>query len=138
VEERVHRALQQVELANRVDDAPQHLSYGERKRAALATVLAMAPRVVALDEPFSNLHPALVRRVAEVLAGVDSTLVVVSQEILPVLGMCQRVAVLTGGRIRWVGPVAELVKERRILEEAGLDFAYYCSLCRALAAAGEP
>lgn len=132
IDGRVRQALAQVELSGRIDDAPQHLSYGERKRAALATVLAMEPGVVALDEPFSNLHPALVRRLVEVLDSLSSTVLVVSQEILPVLGLCRRVAVLTEGRVRWVGPVTDLMEERSVLASAGLDFGYYCELCRTL------
>lgn len=143
VERRVRRALERVELDARLDDAPHTLSYGERKRAALATVLAMEPGVIALDEPFSNLHPALVRRLVDVLRGVSSTVLVVSQEILPVLGLCSRVAILAEGRVRWVGPVPKLMEERAVLEEAGLDFGYYCSLCRSLngggrASSGDP
>ena len=109
-----------------------HLSLGERKRVALATVLAMRPDIVAFDEPFSNLNPAMVEQVIGIVAGLRATVIIVSQSIIPVLAVCDRIAVLNEGRIAAVGPVAEIASNRDLLRECGLDFHFYCEICRDL------
>ncbi|HPW16809.1 MAG TPA: ABC transporter ATP-binding protein [Candidatus Aminicenantes bacterium] len=118
---RVRDVLERVGLAGFERRNPHRLSLGERKRAALATVLSMAPEVVAFDEPFSNLHPALVERLMGLIAGLDATVILVSQQILPALAVCDRIAVLLDGRIARTGTPAEIAADRALLSAAGLD-----------------
>lgn len=127
---RTAEALAAVGLTGTGDRPPHHLSFGERKRAALATVLAMNPRVIALDEPFSNLDPAMVRQLMGLVAGLPATVVVVSQAVLPALALCHRVAVLVDGRVEAVGTPAEVAADRALLKRAGLEFDFYGAICR--------
>jgi len=119
---RVRAVLDRVGLAGFEGRNPHHLSLGERKRAALAAVLAMEPEVVAFDEPFSNLNPALVESLTRIITGLDATVVLVSQQILPALAVCDRIAVLLEGKIARTGTPSEIAADRDFLRAAGLDF----------------
>lgn len=120
--ERVTRVLDRVGLASFERRNPHRLSLGERKRAALAAVLAMEPEVVAFDEPFSNLNPALVESLTGIIAGLEATVILVSQQVMPALAVCDRIAVLLEGRIARTGTPAEIAADRAFLRTAGLDF----------------
>ena len=63
------------------DRAPHHLSFGQRRRVAVATVLAMHPEILVLDEPSSNLDPAARRELAEILRGLPVTLLMVTHDL---------------------------------------------------------
>ena len=130
VRERVSGALEAMRLAGFESKTSHHLSYGERKRVALATVLAMRPSLVALDEPFSNLDPSMVRQLVEIIRGLDATVVVVSQQILPVLSFCERLGIMIEGRFEAVGSTREIVRDRALLARCGLDLDYYCDICK--------
>lgn len=98
------------------------LSQGEKRRAALATVLAMRPGVVVFDEPFANLDPGMVERVAALIASLPCTVVLISQEIVPALACCSRMIVLDQGRVAADGAAMELARNRPLLRESGIDF----------------
>jgi cobalt/nickel transport system ATP-binding protein len=132
VRRRVTEALNALHMAGSEGRASHTLSYGERRRAALATVLVMEPRVVALDEPFSNLSPAMVKSLISILRGWTATLIVVSQAILPLLAACDRLALLADGMIQAVGSTREIAGDRELLRRHGLDFNYYLESYRRL------
>lgn len=132
VEQRVTETLEALEMAGMAGRHSHRLSYGERRRAALATVLIMRPRLVALDEPFANLSPSLVERLIAIIRGLPATVVIVSQSILPLLSVCDRIAVLAEGRVQAVGPTAEILRDRALLQRYGLDFTFYLDSARRL------
>ena len=100
VEARVVEALEAVGMADAVDRAPHHLSLGERRRVAVATVLAMHPTTLVLDEPSANLDPAARSELAAVLRDLpELTLVVVTHDLPYALELCPRSVVLDRGRI---------------------------------------
>jgi cobalt/nickel transport system ATP-binding protein len=129
---RVRDALERLDLPGTEARSTHELSYGERRRVAIATVLAMSPRVVALDEPFSNLNPALVQRLIATIRELPATVLVISQAILPILLACDRIAVLHQGRVRAVGTTQEIASDRALLAECGLDFSFYLEAYRRL------
>lgn len=97
---RVDEALDAVGMADAADRAPHHLSLGERRRVAVATVLAMRPTTLVLDEPSANLDPAARSELAAVLRSLpELTLVVVTHDLPYALELCPRSVVLDGGRI---------------------------------------
>ena len=132
VARRVRQALEALDMTGSEKRPSYGLSYGERRRAALATVLAMEPRVVALDEPFANLSPALVERLVTLLRGLPATIMVVSQAIFPLLATCDRLALLAEGRIQAVGSTREIAGNRDLLRRHGLDFNFYLESYRRL------
>jgi cobalt/nickel transport system ATP-binding protein len=99
LDDRVHQALSQVGMADFAGRPPHHLSYGQRRRVAVATVLAMGPEIIVLDEPSSNLDPASRRELAEVLLGLDITLLMVTHDLPYALELCPRSVILSDGVI---------------------------------------
>ncbi|MEZ5161828.1 MAG: ABC transporter ATP-binding protein [Marmoricola sp.] len=93
---RVRSALEQVGMAEFVDRPPHHLSFGQRRRVAVATVLAMEPEILVLDEPSSNLDPASRRELAEILTELDITLLMVTHDLPYAMQLCERSVVLSG------------------------------------------
>jgi cobalt transport protein ATP-binding subunit len=129
VEERVRLALEAVGLEELGDKAPQNLSYGQKKRAALATVLAMEPSIIVLDEPTSNLDSRSEQAVLDILKGLRKTMIVISHDILFLYEICKRAVVLKAGRIHHDYTMKELVFQRGSLRDHGLDFTFRCSCC---------
>jgi cobalt/nickel transport system ATP-binding protein len=125
VNRRVSETLSLLNLEGFESKTSHHLSHGEKKRVALATVLALEPEIVAFDEPFANLDPANVRRLIDIIRALDATVVLVSQQILPAILVCERLALLDKGRIKAVGPTAEIAADRKLLQASGLDFYFY-------------
>ena len=98
--ERVAIALDLVGLTDAAERAPQHLSMGERRRAALAGVLAVHPEILVLDEPSANLDPSARRDVVDIVKGLDITTVVITHDLPLALELCPRSVVLDRGRGR--------------------------------------
>ena len=121
VHARVHEALDAVELGGHEDRAPYHLSVGEKRRAALAAVLAMRPQILALDEPSANLDPRGRRRLIELLRGLPNTLLVVGHDLDLILDVCRRTVLIDAGRVAADGPAAEILNNRELLESHGLE-----------------
>lgn len=124
VRHRVHEALERTHLNGFEDRVNRRLSYGERRRAAIATVLSMRPGILALDEPFANLDPLMVESLIAYLKRFDGTLVVASQDIVPALGCCDWIAVLRQGKVLSYGPAREIATDRVLLRYAEIDFWY--------------
>lgn len=94
VEARVSEALVAVDLADRADSAGPDLSFGQRKRAALATVLSMRPDVLILDEPTSNLDPRARRNMINLIGSLDTTTLIATHDMDLVWDLCPRSIVL--------------------------------------------
>lgn len=132
VRTRVAEALAMMNLSGFEKQISHHLSFGERKRVALATVLSMKPEILAFDEPFSNLDPSMVMQLMEIMASMGSTQVIVSQSVLPLITICNRMAILKDGEIVAIGEPRSLVKDRELMKASGLDLSLYRTICRDL------
>lgn len=124
LDDRVHDALDRVGMAAFVDRPPHHLSYGQRRRVAVATVLAMGPEILVLDEPSSNLDPASRRELADVLRSLDVTVLMVTHDLPYALELCPRALVLSGGVIAADGPTRELLLDETLLGEHRLELPF--------------
>ncbi len=122
--ERVGVALAAVGLEPLADRAPHHLSGGERRLASIATVLAMHPSILVLDEPTSNLDPASRRELADVLRGLDVTQLVVTHDLPFALDLCERAVVMNAGRIVADGPTAEILADDDLLRANRLELPF--------------
>jgi cobalt/nickel transport system ATP-binding protein len=124
VAERVEEALAAVAMREFADRPPHHLSFGQRRRVAVATVLAMRPDVLVLDEPSSNLDPASRRELADVLRSLDITLVMVTHDLPYALELCERSVILSGGRIVADGTTSGLLSDDALLAQNRLELPY--------------
>lgn len=118
---RVDRALSQVGMEGYADRPPHHLSVGEKKRIAIATVLSMEPRILALDEPSAGLDPRARRRLIELLKSLGQTLLVSTHDMRLVQELCQRTVVLDGGRVVADGDTEAILSDVTLLEAHGLE-----------------
>ena len=124
LDERVDLALAQVGMTGHADRPPHHLSFGQRRRVAVATVLAMCPSVLALDEPSSNLDPASRRELAEILSDLDVTVLMVTHDLPYALWLCGRSVLLSGGRVAADGPTGTLLANADLLREHRLEMPF--------------
>ncbi|QIK77142.1 energy-coupling factor ABC transporter ATP-binding protein [Nocardioides piscis] len=97
LDRRVMDALDKVGMADFADRPPHHLSFGQRRRVAVATVLAMEPEILVLDEPSSNLDPTSRRELADILRSLDVTVLMVTHDLPYALELCPRSVVLSDG-----------------------------------------
>ena len=120
VEKRVTRALKELKLTGYENRNPYHLSYGEKKRAALATVYSMNPDIYCFDEPTANLDPRGRREIAELIRGIDKTRIVVTHDLDFVKNVCSRVIVLNRGFKEAEGKVKNVLQDTELLFKCGL------------------
>ncbi|MFD1933052.1 energy-coupling factor ABC transporter ATP-binding protein [Nonomuraea mangrovi] len=124
LERRVKNALDRVGMADHLDRPPHHLSFGQRRRVAVATVLVMEPEILVLDEPSSNLDPAARRELAEILRSLDVTVLMVTHDLPYALELCERSLILSGGVIAADGPTRTLLADSALLAEHRLELPY--------------
>jgi cobalt/nickel transport system ATP-binding protein len=120
----VAEALATVGMSDAADRSPHHLSFGERRRVALATVLAMQPDVLVLDEPSSNLDPVARRELAEIVLRLDVTVVLVTHDLPYALQLCDRAVVLDEGRLVADGPVTEVLSDEATMAAHRLELPF--------------
>jgi cobalt/nickel transport system ATP-binding protein len=121
---RVATALEQVGMAGYADRPPHHLSFGQRRRVAVATVLSMHPEILVLDEPSSNLDPAGRRELAEVLESLPVTLLMVTHDLPYAMQLCARSVVLDRGAVVADGGTRELLADPALLARHRLELPY--------------
>ena len=121
---RVDAALAAVGMGEHRDRSPLHLSGGQRRRVALATVLACEPEILVLDEPSTNLDPVARRELAEVLLGLDTTILMVTHDLPYALQLCPRSVVLDDGVVVADGPTRELLTDTELLRRHRLELPF--------------
>lgn len=114
-ERAVADALDAVGAAELADRHPHHLSGGEKRRAAIATVLSMSPAVLVLDEPTSGLDPVGRRELAELLTSIAVTQLLVTHDLPFALATCKRSVILDQGSVVADGPTPELLADADLL-----------------------
>ena len=117
-------ALAAVDMVEHRDRSPLNLSGGQRRRVALATVLACEPEILVLDEPSSNLDPVARRELAEVLLRLDATTLMVTHDLPFALQLCPRSIVLDDGAVVADGPTRELLADEELLRRHRLELPY--------------
>jgi cobalt/nickel transport system ATP-binding protein len=115
VEARVQAALERVNLLEKRHKPPHHLSQGEKRRAALATALAMQPEVLLLDEPTSNLDPATRRELIAYLTTLPATRIISTHDLDLAGDLCDRCALLSAGRLMAAGPSGQILADHALL-----------------------
>ena len=121
VEARVQEAFMLTGVGDLADRPPHHLSGGEKRMAAIASVLAMRPQLVLYDEPSANLDIRSRRRLVQFLQGAQQTILVSSHDLELILEVCDRVILLDQGEIVADGSVQEVMRNASLLEAHGLE-----------------
>ena len=122
--QRVTDALDAVGMAAFADRAPHHLSFGQRRRVSVATVLAMRPQILVLDEPSSNLDPAGRRELADILRSLDITMLMVTHDLPYALELCPRSLVMNEGRIVADGATREILADEALMAANRLELPF--------------
>ena len=117
----VDEALELVGMSEFKDRPPHHLSFGQRRRVAVATVLAMKPEILILDEPSSNLDPASRRELADILRSLDITIVMVTHDLPYAFELCERSVILSGGIIVADNDTKVILKDQGLLKSHRLE-----------------
>jgi cobalt/nickel transport system ATP-binding protein len=121
VRARVARALAQVDMAGFERRMPHHMSLGQRKRVAIATVLSMDPALLALDEPSAGLDPRARRGLVALLRALPQAMIVSTHDMRMVAEVFPRTIVLAQGQLAYDGPSAAILADAVLLERYGLE-----------------
>ncbi len=129
---RVKDALRLVGLSGFDDRSSFHLSFGERKRLAMATVLSYQPDILVFDEPSTNMDPASRRRLIEWLHQSDKTIILCTHDMDIALEVCDRCLLLSGGKIVADGPSCAILSNNSLLEVNKLEMPISFRACKNL------
>ncbi|GAB4504712.1 MAG: ABC transporter ATP-binding protein [Anaerolineales bacterium] len=121
VHARVDEALEMVRMTAYKDRLSHHLSMGEKKRIAIATVLSMRPKILVLDEPSAGLDPRARRGLIHLLRDMPITMLVSTHDLLMVRELFPRMIIMDEGKIVADGPTADLLNDQVLLEAHGLE-----------------
>ena len=122
VDVRVKQALAMIGMQDYADRISHHLSIGEKKRIAIATVLSMNPQILALDEPSAGLDPRARRNLVRLLRSLDQqTMLISTHDMRLAYELCSRTIVLDAGRVVAQGATATILSDQTLMEQHGLE-----------------
>ena len=121
LERAVKEALELVGMIEFIDRPPHHLSFGQRRRVAVATVLAMKPEILVMDEPSSNLDPAARRELAEIITSLNITLLMVTHDLPFAYELCQRAVILSAGVVAADDEISRVLSNKQLLTANRLE-----------------
>ena len=117
---RVDRALDQVGMGSYTKRLSHYLSAGEKKRVAIATVLAMNPSMLILDEPTANLDPRARRSLIKLMSELPIAMIIATHDLRMVEGLLPRMVLINEGRIAVDGESGSILKDQELLQKHGL------------------
>jgi len=121
VDERVKNALEMVGCLHLSHRPPHRLSEGQKSAVAIATVMAMNPDILVMDEPASNLDPKSRRQLINLLKKFEHTKIIASHDLDLILDVCERCIIIKDGRIAADGPAEEILLNKELLDENNLE-----------------
>ena len=121
VEKRVTAALEKVHIPHLRDKAVYKLSGGEKKLASIATILSMTPDIILMDEPSVALDPRNRRNLIHIINEFDHLKLIASHDLDFIRDTCERVILMSGGRVIRDGKAEEILRDKDLLEENGLE-----------------
>ena len=121
VKMRVDDVLQTVGLAEMADKAPHHLSAGQKRAAAIATILSMSPRIITLDEPDGSLDPANRNNLITLLAGLSQTLIIATCNMNFAFATADRAVLVNNGHIIADGDKKNIMTDADLMKKHGLE-----------------
>ena len=131
ISKRTNEVIKRLGIESIKDKTPYKLSGGEKRIAAIGTVLSIQPKILLLDEPSAFLDPRARRKIISILSELPLTKVVASHDLDMVLELCQRVIILKQGRLMIDGETSEILKNRELMDFCGLELPLSCQkLCK--------
>jgi cobalt/nickel transport system ATP-binding protein len=137
IEVRVTLALETVGADHLRDRMPCHLSGGEKRSVAIATVLSMMPDILVLDEPTSNLDPRGRRQVLELLKTFKHTKIIATHDLDMILDLCERTIVIHEGQVTADGPTEQIFGDPDLLARSHLEKPFRMQACPVCGKAGD-
>ena len=117
-------ALHMVGMNDYQEKAPHHLSFGQKRKVAIASVLASKPQLLVLDEPSSNLDPSSRRELIDILLSLDISIILVTHDLPMALEICPRSIVVNNGIITEDGKTKDLLTNNRVMKENRLELPF--------------
>ena len=124
IQQSVEEALEAVELTGYAEKSSHHLSSGEKKRVAIATVLSMSPKLLILDEPSTNLDPHSRQHLIQLLREMPISTLIAGHDLELILELCDRVAVMNAGRIVRTGIPDSVFADEAFMHDNRLEVPY--------------
>jgi cobalt/nickel transport system ATP-binding protein len=121
IDARVDEALARVGSLALKDRPPYRLSGGEKRAVSIATVLAMTPSMLVLDEPSSNLDPQARRRLISLLSTFEHTKIIATHDLDLAMELCERTIVMSRGRVTADGATRDIFRDDALLADSGLE-----------------
>lgn len=121
VDRRVRKSLEIVGILHLIDKAPYKLSGGEKRRAAIAAVLAMEPEILIMDEPTAALDPMGRRKLITLLKDFTHTKIVATHDLDMVWDICERTIVIGDGKIIAEGLTKDILSDKELMEKSQLE-----------------
>ncbi len=118
---RVAQALQTVGLEEMAEKPPHHLSAGQKRAAAVATILSMSPKIITLDEPDGSLDPRNRRKLVMLLKNLSQTLIIATCNMNFAAAIGDRAVLVDKGRIITDGDIKEIMSDEKLMTEYGLE-----------------
>ena len=121
IRKRVEDTLEKVGLSGMGNRAPHHFSAGQKRCAAIATVLSMNPKIITMDEPDSSLDPRSRGKLINLLRGLEQTLIIATCNMDFVARLCTRAILMDSGQIIADGPVRSILADSALMQNHGLE-----------------
>ncbi len=129
IDKKVKKSLDEVGLLDLMDKRPHNLSFGQRKRAAMATVLSIRPPIMVFDEVTANLDTKNEKVIMDIIKSIPNTKIIISHDLQILHNLCERVLILSGGKIEEDISMEKFVSNQERLRKHGLDFKFRCDCC---------
>jgi cobalt/nickel transport system ATP-binding protein len=120
-EKKIDEVLSSMHIEYLKDRYNHRISGGEKRMAAIATVLAMEPSALLMDEPTSALDPKNRRMIIQIINDLKQTCIITSHDLDMIMDTCSRVILIDEGRIIKDGPAEEILRDRKLLEAHGME-----------------
>lgn len=121
LEKRVSNALQQVHMEELKDRPIYRMSGGQKKLAAIATILSMEPEVLLFDEPSVGLDPKNRRNLINIMNQIKGLKIIASHDLDMIFDTCEKTILIEKGKLIYEGKTAEILTDKKLLEESGLE-----------------
>ena len=123
-ESKAIEALEKVKMKEFLNKPPHHLSFGQKRKVAIASVIAINPELIVLDEPSSNLDPAYRRELIEILKNLDVTIILVTHDLPMALEICDESIILNNGEIKTRDKTYSILTNEKVMKENRLELPF--------------